>query len=177
MRLSEAGIRATAANDSGYRLYRVAAVLTIDAGASPRRGRVRCGTQVPAVRTLIAHTPETRAAYPLPSTELTRQPVPPRVSIEFNLNDAELARVGLGDAFGAFANRPGVVVEWTPFRLGRQGWEWRLPPHGPAGPLRLGFASIWRSTATPAARISCTVTTGAGSATVTTGGGIRRSGG
>jgi hypothetical protein len=36
--------------------------------------------------------------------------------------------------------------------------------------LRLGFASIWRTTATPGAKITCTVETGAGSAIVRTAG-------
>lgn len=173
MRLSEAGIRATEANAGGYRLYRVAAALTIDAGSAAGRDRVRCVVRVPSRTALIVRTPENRAAYPLPSTELAKQPAPSRVSVEFSSNGAELAKVELGDAFGAFTNQPGVVVDWAPFRPGRQTWEWRLPGGRPARPLRLGFASIWRTTGTPAARISCSVK-GAGSTTVRTAGTLGR---
>jgi hypothetical protein len=166
MRLARAAISATEANGSGYRLYRVVATLRIGPGASPKRGLVRCTVQVPAVRALIAHTPETRAAYPLPSTELSLQLVPGQASIEFSSAGAELARVGLGDAFRTFVNRPGVVVEWEPFEVGWQGWEWRLPPRRFHRRLRLSFASIWRTSGTPAARIACRT----GSASVTAAG-------
>jgi hypothetical protein len=169
MRLAEAGIRTTEATSSGYRLYRVAAVLTIDPGAvSPRL--VRCATRVPARTTMIARTPESRAAYPLPSTALEDQPLPRSVTIEFGSNGTELAKIELADAFGAFANRPGATVEWEPYRANRQGWEWRLPPQRRSETLRLGFASIWRTTGTPAAHISCR----AAGASLTTAGTLKR---
>lgn len=167
-RLSGAEIRATEAEGSGYRLYRIAATLTIGAGAAPGRGPVRCAVRVPATRAAAAHTANNRASYPQPSEgeDLTRQRVPSRVVVEFSAGGAEQAAVGVGDAFAAFASRPGVSVDWAPFRAGRQEWEWRLPHHRLAAPLRLAFVSIWRSAATPAARIACTVKTNAGSATV-----------
>lgn len=176
MWLSEAGMRATEANVSGYRLYRVAAVLTIDAGSAVGHGRVRCDMWVPRRRTIVAHTTSNRASYPLPSEgeDPIKQGVPPTSIVEFNSNGTDLARVELGDAFDRFTGARGVVVDWAPFRLGRQGWDWGLPDGRPAEPLRLAFASIWRTTAVPAARIACTVTTGAGSATVATGDGVRR---
>ncbi len=167
-RLSGAEIRATEAEGSGYRLYRVAATLTIGAGAVPGRSPVRCAVHVPATRAAAAHTANNRAAYPQPSEgeDLTRQRVPSRVVVEFSAGGAEQAAVGVGDAFAAFANQPGVAVDWAPFRAGRQEWEWRLARHRLTAPLRLGFVSIWRSAATPAARIVCTV----GAATVHTAG-------
>lgn len=157
MRLSEGGIRDTEATSSGYRLYRVAAVLTIDPGAVAARRRVHCETLVPETTTTIARTPESRAAYPLPSTALEDQPLPRSVTIEFGSNGAELAKIELADAFGAFASRPGATVEWEPYRPNRQGWEWRLPRVQAGKPLRLGFASIWRTTGAPTARIACSL--------------------
>jgi hypothetical protein len=172
MRLAEAGIRDTEATSSEYRLYRAAAVLTIEPGAvSPRL--VRCATRVPARTTTIAHTPESRAAYPLPSTALEDQPLPRSVTIEFGSNGAELAKIELADAFDAFTNRPGATVEWEPYRANRQGWEWRLPRLRVGKSLRLGFAAIWRTTGTPTARISCT-SPGASSSTVRTSGTLER---
>jgi len=78
----------------------------------------------------------------------------------------------LGDALGQFTDAPGVVVSWAPFREGVQGWQWGLPGGRPKKPLELGFASFWRSGATPAARISCTTQTASGSATVRTAGSL-----
>ena len=48
------------------------------------------------------------------------------------------------------------------------------PPGRPSEPLRLGFASIWRGAAVPAAHIACTLTTSAGSATAATAGAMAK---
>lgn len=171
MRLSGAGIRVTEANVSDYRLYRVAAILTIDAGAAVGQSQARCSVRVPP-RTIVAHTPKQRASYPRPSEEedLVKQEVPDRVLVEFSSHSTDLASIELGDAFDRFTDERGVTASWAAFRVGRQGWIWGLPAGRPTKPLRLGFASIWRTTATPAARIACTVTTSVGSATVRTAG-------
>jgi hypothetical protein len=167
MRLTEAGIRVSALNVSGYRLYRVAAVLKIGAGSAVGQGRVRCTMQVPR-RAIVAQTPGSRASYPRSSEELIEQEVPEKALVEFSSNGTDLATVGLGDAFGSFADERGIVVEWAPFRLGQQIWQWGLPAGRPGKPLKLGFATIWRATGTPVAQITCTVETGAGTATVRT---------
>lgn len=171
MRLVEAGFRGTGTNVSGYQLYRVAAVLAIDKGAPVGSGRVTCTIEVPQ-RTIVAHTPNNRGSYPRPSEEedLTKQEVPEKVVVEFNAHGTDAAIVELGDAFGQFVGERGVTVSWTPFRIGQQGWQWGLPAGRPGKPLELGFASIWRTTATPAAQITCRLTTSAGSASVATGG-------
>jgi hypothetical protein len=177
MRLSEAGVRATEPNFSGYRLYRVAGVLTIGTGSAVGQGRVRCTTRVPG-SALVAHTPGSRAAYPRSSSgeSLTKQEVPEKVLVEFNSHGTDLAVLDLADAFDTFTDRRGVVVSWTPYRKGVQEWQWGLPRGRPAQPLELGFASFWRTTATPAARISCTVETAGGSATVRTAGALPEQG-
>lgn len=173
LRLLDAGIRATGTNVSGYQLYRVAALLAITRGAPIGSGRVTCTTRVPR-RTIVVHTPNNRGSYPRPSEEeeLVKQEVPERVVVEFNAQGTDVALVGLGDAFDEFVNERGVTVSWTPFRIGQQGWQWGLPPGRPRQSLELGFASIWRTTAAPAAHISCTLTTSAGSARVSTGGAL-----
>jgi hypothetical protein len=169
MRIDEAGIRVSESNISGYRLYRVAGVLKIDAGSAVGQGRVRCATRVPG-SALIAHTPGSRAAYPRSSSgeNLTKQDVPEVVLVEFNVQGGELAVLELEDAFETFTEQPGVVVSWSPYRKGVQEWQWGLPDGRPAKPLELGFASFWRTTAAPAARISCTIETAAGESTVRT---------
>lgn len=171
MRLTEAGIRATGTNASGHALFRVAAVLAIDAGSPVGGGRIRCVLQGPRYSE-VAQTPNLRATYPRSSEELVKQPVPGEVEVEFNSHGVELAALELGDAFERFASERGVKLEWPAYRVGRERWEWFLPPGPPSAPLRLGFASVWRTTAVPAAKISCTLTTSAGSATVRTGGAL-----
>ncbi|HEX3172931.1 MAG TPA: hypothetical protein VHQ43_01770 [Solirubrobacterales bacterium] len=171
MQLFEAGVRATEANVSGYRVYRAAAVLKIDAGSAVGQGRVRCSTRVPG-SALATHTPGSRADYPRSSSgeSLTKQDVPEVVLVEFNSNGTELGVVELGDAFDTFVDEPGVVVSWSPYRKSVQGWQWGLPPGKPKLALELGFASFWRTSSSAAARIACSVKTGAGKASVRTAG-------
>ncbi len=170
MHLSEAGIRATEVNAGGYTLYRVAAVLRIDAGSAVGHGRLRCAVQVPR-QAIAAQTPESRASYPHSSVNLIEQDVSENSTVEFSSHSTDLASVELDDAIGnAYTDLPGIVVEWAPFRIGRQVWHWGLPGGRPKDPLRLPFASIWRTTVTPAAAIACTIETAAGEATVRTAG-------
>jgi hypothetical protein len=173
MRIGDGEIRATAANVSGYKLYRVASVLTIDRGAAVGHGRVRCSTRVPS-RAIVTRTPSERASYPRPSEELIDQPVPPSSVVEFSAQGTDLAVVKMHDAFRRFTTEPGIKVDWAPYRPARQEWEWGLPAGRPAKPLTLAFTSIWRTTSTPAARISCAVTTGGGTATTETAGSLKK---
>jgi hypothetical protein len=171
MQISDAGLRVTEPNISGYRIYRSAAVLRIDAGSAVGQGRVRCATQVPS-SAIATHTPGSRAAYPRSSSgeNLIKQDVPEVVLVEFNSHGSELGVLGLADAFETFVDEPGVVVSWSPYRKGVQEWQWGLPPGKPSKRLELGFASFWRTTGAVGARVSCTVETGAGKATARTAG-------
>jgi len=172
IKLVEGSLRATGRNVSGYQLFRVTDVLEISQGAPVGSARVTCTIRVPARRTLVAHTPQNRGAYPRPSDEeeLVKQEVPDNVVIEFNAQGTDVTLVALGDAFGRFVDERGVTVSWTSFEIGRQGWQWGLPPGRLRKPLRLGFASIWRATGEPTAHVSCAVATSAGSARVSTAG-------
>jgi hypothetical protein len=172
MRLADAGIRVTEANVSEYRLYRVAAMLTIDAGSAIGQGRLRCGIRVPP-RTIVAKTPNSRASYPRSSEELAEQEASEKALVEFNSRSTDLAVLEMSDAIGKrYTEAKGIVVEWAPYKVGQQVWQWGFPPGRPVEPLALPFASIWRTTATPAAKIACTITTGAGSATARTAGSL-----
>jgi hypothetical protein len=175
MRLSEGGIRAGEGSLSGYRLYRVASVVTIAPGSAVGQGRLRCAMHVPRPpRTLVAHTPGSRAAYPRSTGEgkelLDQGAVPETVLVDFNVHGTDLASLEFGDVFGAFATEPGLTVSWGKFQEAVQVWQWGLPKGRPAKPLELGFAALWRTSTTPSARIACTVQTAAGSATARTAG-------
>ncbi len=172
IRLIEAGIRATGTNVSGYSLYRAAARLEIDAGAPIGSGRIRCAIQAPG-RTEVAQTPGSRASYPRSSEDLFAQEVPEVVLAEFSSHGAGLAVLEFGDLFeDGFSSERGLKVEWPTYEVGKERWEWFLPPGQPTQTLSLPFASVWKTTAIPSARIACTLTTSAGSATVRTAGAL-----
>jgi hypothetical protein len=172
MALSDAEIRSTEPNVSEYTLFRVSAVLTIDADSAVGHGRLSCAVQVPR-RTLIAQTSKSRAAYPRSSEELFEQDTPETSLVEFSSHSTDLASVDVSDIFGKrYTAEKGIVVEWAPYRIGRQVWKLGLPGGRPAHDLKLPFVSIWRTTAKPAARMACTIETAAGSATVRTSGSL-----
>jgi hypothetical protein len=171
MRIEQAGLRATAPNAGGYSLYRITGVLNIGTGARVGQGRVRCITRVPT-RTIVAHTTKGRASYPRPSDDLIRQGIAETSLVEFNAQNSDLAVVDFEDAFDRYTGKTDITVEWTPYQPGQQGWDWGLPDGRPGKPLTLGFGSIWRTTANPAARIACTVETEAGTATARTAGSL-----
>jgi hypothetical protein len=173
MRLTEAGIRATGTNVSGYELYRATAVLRIDAGSPVGGARILCAMRAPG-GTEVAQTPGSRASYPRSSDKLIKQGVPEVVLAEFSSHGANLAVVEFGDAFESFANEPGIKLEWPTYHIGNERWEWFLPPGPPSETLALGLGSVWKTTAVPAAHIACTLTTSAGSATVRTGGALTK---
>ncbi len=170
MTLSEGQIRSTEPNAGEYTLFRSSALLTVDAGSAVGHGRLRCTMAVPK-RTIIAKTQKSRASYPHSSEDLADQEVSETSLVEFSSHSTDLASVEIGDVLGSrYTREPGIVVEWPPFRIGEQVWQLGLPAGRPREPLRLPFISIWRTTVNPAARVSCTIETAAGSATVGTAG-------
>jgi hypothetical protein len=172
MTLSEGQIRSTEPNAGEYTLFRSSALLTIDAGSAIGHGRLTCAISVPK-RTIVAKTHDSRASYPRSSEDLAEQEVHDTSLIEFSSHSAELASVEIGDAINSrYTREPGIVVEWAPYRIGRQAWQLGFPGGRPKEVLSLPFVSIWRTTVTPAARISCTIETAAGSATVATAGSL-----
>jgi hypothetical protein len=173
MRLGEAGLRATEDNVNNELVFRVTAVLRIEAGSAVGQARVRCrmSGDRPAE---LARTVSSRGAFPRSSGEynLTKQEVPGSVGIRFPISGAEYASLSLEDAFPAFTRLAGVVVSWAPHRTTSQEWQWGLPEGRPARPLELGFASFWRTTGKPGARISCTLENSDGAATARTAGSL-----
>lgn len=172
MRLIEAGIRDTGTNVSGYSLYRTAATLEVGAGAPVGGARVHCGVKA-ASDAEVAQTPHLRASYPRSSEELTDQEIPKVVLVEFSSHGDNLAAVEFDDLFKhGFATEKGIKVEWPTYRAGEERWDWFLPSGRPARRLELSFATVWRTTSIPAAKVACTLTTSAGTATVRTQGAL-----
>jgi hypothetical protein len=173
MQLGDAGLRATEENINGERVFRVTAVLRIEAGSAVGHGRVRCRMRDGAGAEL-GRTVNSRGAFPRSSGEysLTKQEVPGSIGIRFHARGAEYASLPFEDAFPSFTDLRGVVVSWAPYNPSSQEWQWGLPRGRPARPLKLGFASFWRTVSTPAARVLCTIETAAGSAAVRTAGAL-----
>jgi hypothetical protein len=172
MQLTEASIKTTEPNISEYTLYRVSSLLTIDSGSAVGHARLRCAIHVPK-HTIGAKTPKSRASYPRSSEDLSEQGTTENSLVEFSSHSTDLALVELGDVIGQhYTREKGIVVEWAPFRIGQQVWRYGLPAGRPKEDLTLPFASIWRTTAKPAAHVSCTVENSAGTATVSTSGAL-----
>jgi hypothetical protein len=174
MQLEEGGLRATEANINGERVFRVTAVLRIEAGSAVGQARVRCRTTGGGAE--LGRTVNSRGAFPRSSGEynLTKQEVPESVGVRLPIQGAEFASLELGDAFDAFTDLPGVIVSWLPHRTYSQEWQWGLPEGRPQEPLTLGLASFWRTARPPAARVSCSLETGAGRSAVRTAGELSR---
>jgi hypothetical protein len=174
MRLGDAELRATEDNIEGEHVFRVNAELTIAAGSAVGQARVRCRMRGGGAE--LGRTVNSRGAFPRSSGEynLTKQGVPGSVGIRLPIRGAEYASLEFEDAFPAFTDLPGVVVSWAPSRTASQEWQWGLPKGKPAKPLELGFASFWRTSRTPVAQISCTLTSSSGTAAVHTAGALSR---
>jgi hypothetical protein len=170
MKLQDAGLRVTEANVNGERLFRLAAVLRIDAGSAVGQARVGCTMRGGGAE--LARTGDNRGAFPRSTSEesLTKQEVPDRVGLKFHISGGEYASLELGDAFDAYTDLRGVVGTWEKHQTGSMGWQWGLPEGRPERPLALGFASFWKTTRTPAGSVFCTVDNATGSAAVRTAG-------
>ena len=173
MRLTEAGLRATGINVSGYTLYRSAATLKIDAGAPVGSARILCATRASG-GTEVAQTPGLRASYPRSSDDLMDQPAFEVSLVEFASHGTGLAAVDIEDLPDSFATEHGIKLEWPTYKLGFERWRYFLPPGPPAKDLVLPFTAIWRATTVPTFEISCELTTSGGEASVRTGGTISR---
>lgn len=172
IQLTDAGIEATEANIGEYTLFRTAAVLDVSAGSAIGRARLRCSTHVPK-RTIITKTYRSRASYPRSSEDLSEQGTTENSAVEFSSHGTDFALVEVGDVLGdRYTRLKGIVVEWAPYRIGRQAWQYGLPAGGSEEDLKLPMVSIWRTTAKPAAKISCTLENSDGTATVATAGAL-----
>jgi hypothetical protein len=170
MRLIEGSIAATGTNVSGYSLFRVASTLRIDASAPVGDGRILCKTKA-GPRTEIARSAEgLRALYPRSSESgIYSQGVPEKLVMDFSARGGENVIVEAEDLrIRGFTTEKGVKLEWTEYEEGSEGLKYFIAGGKPTQDLDLPFFTIWKTTAVPAAAVSCTVTTSAGKSTATT---------
>jgi hypothetical protein len=168
-------IRGTGTNAAGYELYRVLSTIKIDPGGRIG-GEVLCSIAAPRSQTEIAHSEGgLRMLYPRSSEDgVSGQEVPNTVLAKFASHGHLLAVLEeiTEDMPEAFTTIPGVKVGWPEFEEGTEHILYYLP-HGKAQTtVELPFYTIWKSKTAPEAKISCTLKTKLGTATVKTEGSL-----
>lgn len=171
MQLVDGEIKASGTNFSGYALFIVGATLRIDGGSPVGKGRILCSVDA-APRTEISQTANgLRATFPRSSESgIYSQDVPDAIPIDFSARGGEVVVVE-PEVFPSFTTEPGVKLEWPKYEEGVEHLKYFLVGK-PKQDLLLPFYTIWKSTAKPAAALSCTLTTSAGEATVRTAGSL-----
>jgi hypothetical protein len=172
--LSEGAIRATGTNVSGYSLFRVSSLLRIEAGAPVGSGRILCSVKAAGGAEIAQSSGGLRATYPRSSIGLYNQEVPEVILLNFSSHGSELAVLELNDVPERFTTEKGVKLEWPKYQVGTEHLEYFLPAGKPKQDLELPFDTVWRTTAIPAAKVACTLTTGAGKATVRTAAALKK---
>jgi len=175
MQLTEGDIRATGTNVGGYSLYRVTSTLRIQPEAPVGHGRILCSVKGGGSKTEIAQTSGgLRATYPRSSEGgIYKQEVPATILADFSSHGGELAVLEMEDLPRRFTNERGIKVGWPEYEIGTEHIIFYLPAGKKAEELELLFATVWRTVGTPSTKISCTLTTGAGKATVRTAGALK----
>jgi hypothetical protein len=170
MQLIKGSIAATGTNVSGYSLFRVATTLRIDAGSPVGDARILCATKS-GPRTEIARSGEgLRALYPRSSDSgIFSQGVPEQLVMDFSARGGENVIVDAEDLrIRGFTTEKGVKLEWPKYVEGTERLKYFIAGGKPTRDLDLPFFTIWKTTAVPAATVSCSLATSAGKATATT---------
>jgi hypothetical protein len=170
MQLTQGNMYATGVNTSGYSLFSAGIVLRVDPEAPIGSARIQCAQHAHGGAE-VGQTPGLRASYPRSSEEgmLATQELPESgVQVEFSSHGTYAAEVQLEHLPRKAANEAGINLEWPTYHVGVERWRWFLPPGPPKVGLVLPFVSVWRTTKIPAVDISCTLTTSAGDAAVST---------
>jgi len=168
MQLTDARVRATGTNVSGYSLFITGATLTVSGGSPIGGGRILCALKAKKGTEVAQSGGDLRATYPRSSEDgIYSQEVPETVLMDFSSHGNELASLEVPDRPLRFTTERGVKVEWPEFRIGEERIKYFIAGK-PKQDLELPFFTVWRTTDIPSARISCTLETSAGTSTVDT---------
>lgn len=168
MQLTEARIRATGTNVSGYALYVASAKLNVSAGSPIGEGRIVCTVKAPRGTEITRSSGGLRATYPRSSDAgIYNQEVPETVLMDFSSKSSELAVLEFPDRPPRFTTEQGVKVDWPEYETGKEQINYFIAGK-PRQNLELPFFTIWRTTDIPAAKFACRLETSAGEATVST---------
>lgn len=168
MQLTEARIRATGTNVSGYSLFITSSKLIVSAGSPIGGGRILCAVKAPKGTEVAQSSGGLRGTYPRSSEDgIYNQEVPETVLMDFSSKSSELAVLEFPDRPRRFTTEQGVKVEWPKYEVGTEHIKYFITGK-PKQDLELPFFTIWRTTDVPAAEISCELETSAGTSTVST---------
>lgn len=168
MQLTDTNIRGTGTNVSGYSLYIVDSRLTVSGGSPVGGGRILCTVAAPRGTEVAQSSGGLRGTYPRSSEDgIFSQAVPETVLMQFSSHGGELASLEFPDRPRAFTTERGVKVEWPTYKVGVERIKYFIAGK-PKQDLVLPFATIWRTTDVPSAKLACTLETSAGKATAKT---------
>lgn len=166
IQLTDARIRATGTNVSGYALYVASAKFRAAAGSPIAGGKVTCTVKAPNGTEIVRSSGGLRATYPRSSEAgIYNQEVPETVLMDFSSKSSELAVLEFPDRPPRFTSERGIKVEWPEYKTGEERIEYLIAGK-PKQELELPFVTIWRSTDVPAAKFACHLETDAGEASV-----------
>jgi len=161
-------IHATGTNVSGYSLFDVATTLRVSGGSPIGGGQVLCTVKSDHNTEIAQSGGGLRGTYPRSSEEgIYGQEVPETVLMDFSSHSSELASLEVLDRPRRFTTEPGVKLEWPEYKVGVERLKYFIAGK-PKNDLELPFFTVWKTTATPAAAISCSLTTSAGTSTAKT---------
>jgi hypothetical protein len=168
MSLIDTTIHATGTNVSGYSLFDVASTLWISKGSPIGGSRILCSVKAEHGTEIAQSSGGLRATYPRSSSEgIYSQAVPETVLMDFSSHSSELASLEVPDRPKGFTTEQGIKVGWPEYKLGVERIKYYVAGK-PKTDLELPFFTIWKTTAPPAAAISCALTTSAGTKSVQT---------
>jgi hypothetical protein len=168
MQLTDARIRATGTNVSGYSMFIASSKLTVSAGSPIGGGLILCAVQAPRGTEVAQSSGGLRGTYPRSSEAgIYNQEVPETVLMDFSSKSSELAVLEFPDRPPRFTSERGVKVQWPTYKVGEERIKYVIAGK-PKQDLELPFFTIWRSTDVPAATFSCKLETSAGTATART---------
>ncbi|HKO38628.1 MAG TPA: hypothetical protein VJU14_09695 [Solirubrobacterales bacterium] len=168
MQLTEARVRATGTNVSGYSLFITSSKLTVSAGSPIGEGRILCMVKAPKGTEVAQSSGGLRGTYPRSSEEgIYNQEVPETVLMDFSSKSSELAVLEFPDRPRRFTTEQGVKVEWPEYKIGTERIKYFITGK-PKEDLVLPFFTIWRTTDVPSAEISCELETSAGTSKAST---------
>jgi hypothetical protein len=170
IQLVDGTIRATGTNIADYELFRVLQTVRIGEGGRIG-GELLCTINAPRTGTLIAQSSGgLRMLYPRSSKAGISGLKPEPVVASFASHGTSLAVLEqvTEDMPEYFTTIQGVKVGWPEYEEGTEHILYYLP-HGKAKTtVELPFYTVWKTKSAPAAKISCTLQTKLGKATVQT---------
>lgn len=156
LRLARTSVSAIAPNANDELIYRVSGVVTVDSGGRIPT-RVRCDIEtLNGGESMIARTPNLRAAWPRPSDNLQRQDVPETAVVKFHAAGAAVLGLPIRDVFRRYTDSAApTLAAWDGYDEKVQNWVWTMEKGTGPGPATLGYAVVFKTAEQPSGLIEC----------------------